>query len=360
MILDDKLGKQGGDRRHLPSAQYIDLSTCVNRYGPPQAVMDTLQAITREEIRIHPYEAAEKLVAAHSYHLDVLPSELVAGRGTTEFIWSIGRLAENQRVLVPLPAYTDFLRAFPSAVRSSESSTDDVSSFDSLSACMPKADWVVISNPNNPLGTIFSRAQLTDLCQHFPQTMLIVDESYLDFILDRKPVSMIGCDLENVVVLQSPSKFYGIAGARAGVAWSRNTNMLSSLSGQQDTWPLSALDVAAAVSALRQEEWSSTMRQTLVDDAIWLEQLLLSLFEPSLGHVVTPVPVHYRFIQTDLAAVIAKSLQGHDILVRVLAEGHGVKGGGLRITSPLRDERERFASALKEAFACHFPNDTNN
>jgi histidinol-phosphate/aromatic aminotransferase/cobyric acid decarboxylase-like protein len=360
LIIGDKLGQQGGDRRHLPSAQYIDLSTCVNRYGPPQAVMDTIHAITREDIRIHPYEAAEKLVAAHSVHLGVSPNELLAGRGTTEFIWSIGRLSENQRVLVPLPAYTDFLRAFSAAAGSSESSIDAASSFDSLSACMSKADWVVISNPSNPLGTTFSRAQLTELCQRFPQTMLIVDESYLDFILDRKQTSIIGCDLENIVVLRSPSKFYGIAGTRAGVAWSKNTSVLSLLAGQQHTWPLSALDVAVAVTALQQEEWSSAVRDALVADAIWLEQLLLSLFETSLGHVVTPVPVHYRFIQTDLAAVIAKSLQGHDILVRVLAEGHGLKGGGLRITSPLRDERERFASALKEAFACHFPNDTNN
>lgn len=344
-----QLGPQGGDCRHLRVGQYIDLSTCVNRYGPPPAVIERIHSITGDEIRIHPYEAAEQLIEAHSSYLSVSSNQLVAGRGTTEFIWALARLTAEKKVLIPLPAYTDYLRAFPQKVFHDEPQHQENNSIhDSLVNCMAQSDFVVISNPNNPLGTTFDRSQLTEICELFPQTTLIVDESYVEFVPDIEKVSMIGSDLDNVVVLRSPSKYFGIAGARAGVAWSNNETLLAGFAKLQCTWPLSSLDVITAVCAIKQEDWARATRIELSDDAQWLDEFLQKLFEPDLGNVVKPVPVHYRFVYSDLALSIASSLQTHKILVRLLGADHGLVRPGLRISSPLKMERELFANVLSQ------------
>src|SRR6476620_8760536 len=74
-------GTQGGD----PSRGVdMDLSTCVNRYGPAPAAIAALRAIEPADIVLHPYEAAPQLIEL--YHASVQ---------------------------VPMPAYTDYLKAVP-------------------------------------------------------------------------------------------------------------------------------------------------------------------------------------------------------------------------------------------------------
>jgi len=98
----------------MVSGVHIDLSTCVNFYGPPPAVFDLLASgVSPRDLQIHPYPAAERMEAAYARHLGVPASQLVAGRGTTEFIWALSRHVPQHRVAVPLPAYTDYLKAFP-------------------------------------------------------------------------------------------------------------------------------------------------------------------------------------------------------------------------------------------------------
>ena len=93
-------GPQGGDPTRMGGALTLDLSTCVNRYGPPPAVRDALQGTTMPDLQIHPYAAAEQVERCYADLLGVDPSELVAGRGTTEFIWAMGRQVPHADVAV--------------------------------------------------------------------------------------------------------------------------------------------------------------------------------------------------------------------------------------------------------------------
>lgn len=335
------IGCQGGDLRHLPPGNYLDLSTCVNRYGPPESVVEKLRTIRSEQIRIHPYAAAANLAAVYANSLNVSVDQVLAGRGTTEFIWSFSRIIDHERVMVPLPAYSDFIRAFPGRTRSAGS---NVLSIDDLAKCMSEAEFVIISNPSNPTGVCLPRAQLKDLLKSYPQTLLAVDESYVDFLLDGTSTTLIGCESENLIVLRSPSKFYGIASTRTGIAWSRNKRLLKQLQLLQDTWPLSGVDVMIAAEALQDRQWAITMRKKLQEDALWLEESLAVIFD----HIVKGVPVHYRFLVTPLAKTIAEQLQHHYVLTRVFRETHGVLPGGLRIACPLKHEREAFSNALNK------------
>jgi len=84
----------------------------------------------------------------------------------------------------------------------------------------PRTKVVILNNPNNPAGSVYSRAaldQILALCQKHGATLL-VDEAYSDFCLDGSFVSggRIDASFENVVVVNSLSKNMGMSGWRLG------------------------------------------------------------------------------------------------------------------------------------------------
>ena len=97
-VADADFGAQGGDPLRLAEAGLtIDLSTCVNRYGPPPVALAALSAVVGPQLQVHPYDASARVQDAYAADLGVPASELVAGRGTTEFIWAMGA-ASHMRV----------------------------------------------------------------------------------------------------------------------------------------------------------------------------------------------------------------------------------------------------------------------
>jgi histidinol-phosphate/aromatic aminotransferase/cobyric acid decarboxylase-like protein len=82
-------GAQGGDPRRGVD---MDLSTCVNRYGPAPAAVEALHSIPPADILLHPYDAAERLVEVYRWAPGVNGGAMIAGRGASEFIWAMGRI----------------------------------------------------------------------------------------------------------------------------------------------------------------------------------------------------------------------------------------------------------------------------
>jgi histidinol-phosphate/aromatic aminotransferase/cobyric acid decarboxylase-like protein len=342
MFDDDDFGAQGGDPRR---GVEIDLSTCVNFYGPPPAVLELLRGgVLPRDLQIHPYAAAEQMEATYARHLGVPASQLVAGRGTTEFIWALSREVRHATVAVPLPAYTDYLKAFPGRGFAGE----QIPSVEHVEAALAAASLVIISNPHNPSGVTLDPAALVAVARRHPSKILVVDESYVDFVPDPSAATVVGTDAENIVVLRSPSKFWGIAATRVGVAWCADPTCLRSLLGRRETWPISGLDVSVAQAAMDSVAWAARSRLELARDAAWLAEVLREL----PGTLVErDVGVHYRCLITEHADDIAAQMAEHGVGARALGRAHGAVPGALRILAPLRYQREAVASAVHAAAA---------
>jgi histidinol-phosphate/aromatic aminotransferase/cobyric acid decarboxylase-like protein len=339
-MVDDGLGPQGGDLRDLPQRTYIDLSTCVNRYGPSPAALKALNAVTPDDLRIHPYGAEAVLIGAYAAKFGVDPKDLIPGRGTTGFIRALSRALPHADVAVPFPAYTDFFRAFPGRGGFFASGDRITPHIGQVAAAMEGAKVVVIANPNNPCGTYFSPEALLAVCDRNPDHILVVDESYIDFVTEETVRSLVGARPENLLVLQSPSKFYGIAGVRAGIAWTRSDRIKTLLSELRDPWLLSLPDVKVALAALEDVPWAAQMRHQLLEDGLWLQRFLQTYVE------VEEAAAHYRFFFSDAAEAIRTALLESGLIVRALGAAHGIPYGGVRIAAPKSDEREKVAAAM--------------
>jgi threonine-phosphate decarboxylase len=341
-MFDDDFGTQGGDP--CRGAQ-IDLSTRVNPYGPPPAVFDLLRGgVLPRDLQLRPHAAAEQLEAAYARHLGVPASQLVAGRGTSEFIWALSRQVAHERVAVALPACSDHLRAFPGRAFAGE----PIPSVEQVDAALAAAALVIISNPHNPSGVTLDPGALVAVARRHPAKLLVVDESHVEFVPDPSGATVVGADVDNIVVLRSPSQFWGIAATRVGAAWCADRARLRGLLGRRETWPISGLDLAVAQAAIDSVAWAARSRRELAGDAAWLADVLREL--PG-ALVERDVGVHYRCLFTEHADDIAAVMAEHGVGVRALGRTHGADPGALRIRAPLRFQRDAVAGAVRAA-AC--------
>jgi threonine-phosphate decarboxylase len=153
--------------------------------------------------------------------LDVDARRMLAGNGTTQFIYTVCPALDAQKVLIVGPTYADYAdacrmhRIEPSYFLTN-APTDFEVHLDLLDQGIKGFDTVFICNPNNPTGTLIPHESLIQLCRANPHTHFIIDESYLPFAPNDRLESMATCEMENVSVLWSFSKIFGSPGLRAG------------------------------------------------------------------------------------------------------------------------------------------------
>jgi threonine-phosphate decarboxylase len=197
-----------------------DLSSNVNPLGPPPGLMEFLAA-RLPAVTALPEVDNRKVVQCFAGYAGVAAERVLAGGGTTQFIYSLtGRLPER-RVLILAPTYSDYadgcrLNGRPPEIVLALEEEDFEPPLDRLRRCLRGKELVFICNPNNPTGRLIPGAMLAALCRQHPDTRFIIDESYLPFVTDAEKESLSGEGLGNVIVLMSISKIFRIPGLRIG------------------------------------------------------------------------------------------------------------------------------------------------
>lgn len=199
VIVSSDLGRQGGDDAGVEES-WLDLSSCLNRYRPFPGSLEVLRSLPSSALYHHPYGTGELLRERYGKYLQVPPSELVPTRGISGAIWALASSSKASIVDVPLPAYTEFLRAFPTTTAANTTSTTTCD-LGLVAELMSKGKVVLISNPHNPSGTAHRRSDLEHIALDSPGN-LVVDESYVEFVAQPQTVTLVGSTSSNVAVLR--------------------------------------------------------------------------------------------------------------------------------------------------------------
>ena len=113
-----------------------------------------------------------------------------------------------------------------------------------MAAADPNAGVIYVCNPNNPTGTLTSRADLEWLMANKPKgSIVLLDEAYLHFS-DAQPASDLVAADKDIIILRTFSKLYGMAGLRAGAAFGR-PDLLAKIQG----YSAGALPITGMVGA---------------------------------------------------------------------------------------------------------------
>lgn len=342
----DPSGVQGGDLTRLPEGMItLDLGLCTNRLGPPPAAVAALRDFLDHhahrlmpppyEAPRRPYRAERRYLQAFADRLGVDEQDMLAGRGVSEFLQILARLLLHSRVAVITPEYTETMRRFSYAdfIGPAHGVQDTVERrARRLRRAMQSYDYVILSNPSNPLGHYIPRSQLLEACKANPDCMLIVDEEHIH--MQPGALGMAGAAVANVVVLQSTGKTYGITGTRAGMLWTRRASRLyQAVADQVPTWPLSLLDITLATAALQDDTWLPPTLARISADGRHLERLLTERF----GTAVARADLHYRFVHLADPHPVLEHLHAHGITARLFTSTPRGSVPGLRLAAPSTD-----------------------
>ncbi len=217
----------GGNKKKLAEKlgctleEIIDMSSNLNPLGPPE----TIESFIRKnvmKIRSLPEPDAASMRAGFARFHGMDENRVVAGNGTTWFIYILPFSLGSKKVLISGPTYSDYRDAclmYRIDVEHcfARPENDFQPEVDEISRMAAKADTVFICNPDNPTGALMSKDRIEYLLKKHTNTLFIIDESYLPFVENAEDISLVSeTGYENLIVLSSMSKIYRIPGLRTG------------------------------------------------------------------------------------------------------------------------------------------------
>jgi aspartate aminotransferase len=210
----------------------------------PEIALDALRKIERTVLEYSPSDGfrsfREKLTAYYSrFKINVSADDIIITTGGSEAVLFalMACLNPGDEIIVPEPAYANYMAFAISAgavIRTVTSTIEEgfalppIEQFEAL--INPRTKAILICNPNNPTGYLYSRTemnQIRDLVKKY-DLYLLSDEVYREFIYTGSPyisaLHLVGIE-ENVVLIDSVSKRYSECGIREGMLITKNKEL---------------------------------------------------------------------------------------------------------------------------------------
>lgn len=200
------------------------------------------------------------------------------------------------------------------------------------------ATALIICNPNNPTGNVFEKEQLLNVVRSF-KGVVMIDEAYVDFCPENSLADEVD-NYGNLVVAQTLSKCYGMAGLRVGMAIA-NTGWISALNSIKPPYNLSSIVQEEAIERLESTDWS-VIRATIISER---QRLITALKQESKVLEVFPSDSNFILFRVENAGKLYNGLLEKGIIVRNRSSQYGCSNT-LRVSIGTIAENNRFLEAL--------------
>ena len=206
-----------------------------------------------------------------------------------------------------------------------------------LSAADANTKLLFLCSPNNPSGNAFEPAQILDLVERFPG-MVVLDEAYADFSAKGSLRAQV-LTRPNLVVLQTFSKAYGMAGLRVGMAFA-DACVIELMNRVKYPYNISQATLDAAFRAL-----DEPVQERVSEIVAQRERLSSALPAFSFIKKVYPSDANFLLVQVDDADRLYGHLLKDGIIVRNRSRVEGC-AGCLRMTVGTPSENDRLLKSL--------------
>jgi len=210
-------------------------------------------------------------------------------------------------------------------------------------AITEKTKLVFIANPNNPTGTMNTKAQLDKFIGRLrDDIILVLDEAYYEFVTDKGfPNSLDYLNNgKNIVILRTFSKIYGLAGLRVGygIASERLNFYMNKV---RQPFNVNSLAQIAAMAALDDDGHLKRSQQNNREGLAYLFGEL-----KAMGFECVPTQANFFLIKVGKGKEVYDTLLRQGVIVRPMAS-YGL-GEYIRLTVGLPDENKRFVEAMRK------------
>jgi threonine-phosphate decarboxylase len=342
----------------IPASELLDFSANINPRGLPPLAMERLarDASDPQLLSLYPDPSAARLRRALSEQLAIPAEAITVGPGAEALLAPILRCLRAQRVLVPVPAFSEYRRVCAQqAAEYVPFSLDRRSCFrvpvDGLCRRIEaeRCDVVLLNNPHNPSGAMLEAHEVRRVMDAAASSgaTLLLDEAFIDYA-PHATLTGEAALRPGLIVVRSLTKFYGCPALRVGyaVAHPETARGIASL---LPTWPVTQLALDALAEAVGDRDYAEA---SLRENAVERERLSESLGE--LGLEVFPSAANYLLLEFRDGMPPASALRTclatrHRILIRNCDSYEGLLlGRYVRVAVRSAADNGRLIQALAE------------
>ena len=328
-------------------------------FDPSPKAVAKLEKHLAFSIKTSPPVHATGLVEAISKYRNIPKENILVAGGSSDLMFVLFPNLTFKKVLVLDPMYGEYKHIFENVLQSIELDTYnllsennfEIETNDFINAIRQKnPDLVTVVNPNSPTGGFINRERILEVLESIPkETILVIDETYVDYVDSNQSVETLVPLHKNLIVIKSMSKAYALSGVRVAYLVA-NKELIERLDRYTPPFQVSLPAQILAVEALKdtgyyQQKWNETkiLRQEFVkelwgipDSKIYAGQgnfVLIELLNKNLGK----------------AANIVNELAKKNIFIRdANSMGGQFRENFLRIAVKDADSNKKIAFALKE------------
>lgn len=325
-------------------AKLVKLNTNENPYGPSPRAIAAMQAELNDNLRLYPDPNSDRLKQAVADYYGVSTAQVFVGNGSDEVLAHAfhGLFQHGKPLLFPDVTYSFYpvycgLYGIPfEAVALDEQFQIRVEDY-----ARPNGG-IIFPNPNAPTGCVLGLAAIEQLLQANPDTVVLVDEAYIDFggetaisLVNRYP---------NLLVSQTLSKSRSLAGLRVGIAVGHPDliEALERIKNSFNSYPLDRMAIAGAAAAFEDRAYFEQTCQQVIASR---EAVVAGL--TALGFEVLPSKANFVFARHPGkdAAGLAAGLREQGVIVRHFKQARIAQF--LRITIGTPEQNQALLEALK-------------
>lgn len=303
-------------------------------------------------VKLYPPQNRE--VAANIAAFRGIPAKrILVGNGAIEIIEHIIGGFTNINISFPLPTFSSYYESlnntvskYPYLLTASNGYKIDVDDYAKFIKDN-HVDVAILVNPNNPTGTLVSRTDVIRLHQSLgPNQKLIVDESFIDFASEDASIEKYAVEHNNIIIIRSLSKDFGVAGLRVGYGVLPE-DMVTEYLEKGFLW--NSNGIAYFFTELLADKAFQKQYEKAKNDYndarnIFYNELV------NLGIEIIPSQANFFMIKTvkDPGIYFTQLLYSYGIYTRILNDKWGLQGNWLRIASKDKKENRQMIHAIKK------------
>jgi histidinol-phosphate aminotransferase len=297
------------------------LNTNENPYGPSPAVISAISEAADDRLRLYPPPEAEQLKSKIAEYFNLEASQVFVGNGSDEVLAHVFNGLLNHPNKGPL-LFPDISYSFyPVFCQLYGISYEKIPLADDFS--IDKNQYqransgIIFPNPNAPTGLLLGLDAIESLLQKNTDTVVVVDEAYIDF--GGQTAAALIDQYDNLLVVQTMSKSRSLAGMRVGYAMGSEHLIegLNRIKNSFNSYPLGHIQIAAAIAAFNDSQYFENTTQKVISE----RQNVVEQLE-NLGFEVLPSKANFVLAHhpKNAADTLANSLRDKGIIVRYFAK----------------------------------------
>lgn len=307
-----------------------------------------IRAVKQTDLREYPLEQFEDLYRQLAHYSGIDQSYLAIGNGSDQLIELIlSVIGKNQHACIFTPTFSYFVNRCElhdiALDRVPLNDADnDLPKLEFLKHAA-KSDIIYICSPNNPTGNQFDESLVLEIIDTLKDKLVLVDEAYVEFANYNLAPHISKYD--NVVILRTLSKAFGLAGARIGYLIANEEFAKVFRTTIQSPYPLNSFSIAVATLALTYEKH---VRRIVEFIKIERERMFDRLMDMN-GIKVYKSHANFIFIESDdNYERILNVLQREGLSVKELGD-LGTHKGCIRVTVGTSEMNEKVLKSISTA-----------